>query len=332
MRVLNLGVIGVGNMGRHHARAYQELDESRLACVADTLEKRGKEIAKLYGAKFYKDYREMLEKEDIEALSIAVPTPLHYRVAMEGLLKDKHILVEKPIATSLKQAREIIEEAERRGVVLLTGHIERYNPAVEKVKGMIDKGILGKIVSILAVRVGLFSPGKREEDVITDLAIHDIGVCNFLLGRYPVSVYTKAGSALHSKKIDFASLFLDYEGTNVVIKVNWVTPVKIRRLSITGLKGYLELDYITQRIKFYETVYEKTFDSFGDFIIKFGEPGIRDVRVKFEEPLKLELKDFLGCIRDGGSPKVSRENVFKTLKIALLAKESYKKGRPLRIK
>lgn len=327
-----MGVIGVGNMGRHHARVYQELDESRLTCVADTSEKRGKEIAKLYGAKFYKDYREMLEKEAIDALSIAVPTPLHYEVAMDCLKKGKHILIEKPITLDLRQAREIIGEAERRGVVLLIGHIERYNPAVEKVKGMIEKGMLGRVVSILAVRVGLFSSNKREEDVITDLAIHDIGVCNFLLGRYPVSIYTKAGSALHKEKIDFASLFLDYGGTDVMIKVNWVTPVKIRRLSITGLKGYLELDYITQRIRFYETVYEKTFDSFGDFIIKFGEPGIRGVRVRFEEPLKLEIRDFLGCIRDNNSPKVSKENVFKTLKIALLAKESYKKGKPLRIR
>ena len=320
---INVAVIGVGNMGKHHTRVYSELEEANLVAISEVNEREGKRIAEEYNCHFYKDYKDMLEKEKIDAVSIASPTSLHKNIALHCIVSGKHILIEKPIASSWEDGETIVQEAKKQNVILTVGHVERFNPAVQRLKEMICKGRFGKIISIDAKRVGIFPPQIKDADVIIDLAVHDIDVCNFLLGKRPHRVYAKAGKALHSERSDFTSILLEYNDINVLIQANWITPVKIRELTITGTKGYAELDYITQKLKVYESVYEKKFDSFGDFVIKFGEPGIKDIRVKTVEPLKAELEHFVSCVRDEGSPLVSGGEALWALKIALTAIDSY---------
>jgi len=322
--VLKAAVIGVGNMGKHHARLYSQLPGSKLVAVSDVNEDVGKEMALQFSCKYYKDYKEMLAKERIDVVSIVVPTKLHKDVAMACMNAKKHVLVEKPIADNVADAKEMIESAKKNKVKLAVGHIERFNPAVQKLKELVDEGKLGKITSLMAKRVGLFPPQIKDANVVIDLATHDIDVFSYILGKEPTRIYASAGHALINKREDYAEIFLGYNGTNGMIQVNWITPVKIRNLSVTGTKGYAELNYITQELTLYESKYERKFGDFGDFVVKFGEPTKIDVAIKKGEPLKLELESFLRAVHEDKEPLVNGDVGLRTLEIALKAIEKSK--------
>ncbi len=314
--VLNVAVIGTGNMGRNHIRTYSEIDTAKLVAVSDVDEKRGREVSEKFKCKFYKDYNEMLEKEKIDIVSICVPTFLHHKTCLDVIIHKVNFLVEKPIAKNVGEARDIISKAKEAGVKMTVGHIERFNPAVQMLKKIIDEGKLGNITSVLAKRVGVFPPQIKDANVVIDLAVHDIDVINYLLGKSPEKVYSGIGKALIENRHDYASIFLRYNGANAFIEVNWITPVKIRQLAVTGTKGYAELNYITQELVYYESVYDKSSDSFGDFVIKFGEPNITKIGIQKEEPLKKELMHFIDCIKDNKEPMVSGEQALEALRIS----------------
>ncbi|MFH1294742.1 MAG: Gfo/Idh/MocA family oxidoreductase [Candidatus Aenigmatarchaeota archaeon] len=317
--VLKTAVIGVGNMGKHHARLYSQLEESELIAVSDLDETAGKEIGENFNCKFYKDYKEMLRKEQIDVVSVVVPTMFHKDVSVACMNAGKHVLVEKPISDSIENATEMLDAAKRNDVKLAVGHIERFNPAVQKLKTLVKEGKLGEITSVMAKRVGLFPPQIKDANVIIDLASHDIDVFNYILEKEPKKIYASAGKALINKREDYAELFMRYNGTNAIIQVNWITPVKIRNLSVTGTKGYAELNYISQSLTLYESKYERKFGDFGDFVVKFGEPNKIDVPIKKDEPLKLELKSFLKSVETDQEPLVNGKVGLKTLEIALEA-------------
>ncbi len=313
---MKVGVIGTGVMGRNHARIYAEMKGVDLVGVAELDQKAGKEVATAYGCNYYKGYEEFIKKEKPDAVSVCVPTSFHYDVSKYVIGRGVNLLVEKPITKNIKDAEDIVLLAKRAGVKLAVGHIERFNPAVQRLKRLIEGGTLGDVTSILARRVGLFPPRIKDTNVIVDIAVHDIDVFNYLLGKDPTSVFSCAGKALINDREDYAGIFLRYNGTNGIIEVNWITPVKIRVLNVTGTKGYAELNYITQDLILYESVYEKTYDEFGDFVVKFGEPIKKTIKVKKEEPLKLELKDFVEAVKKDREPLVTGGDGLKVLRIA----------------
>lgn len=329
--VLNVGVIGVGRMGQEHARVFSQLQETNLVAVSDTNEKQGQYLATKYEARYFKNYREMLERVNIDALSIAVPTSLHKDVAVECIRRQKPILIEKPIADSIENAKLIVKEAERYKVKVTVGHIERFNLVVQELKNVIHQRKLSAITSISTKRVGVYPPRIKDVNVIVDLAVHDIDICNFLLGKKPTAVYARAGKALNSKKFDYASILVKYNGVDAVIQVNWITPVKIRELCVTGIKGYAELNYLTQTLRIYENDYKRGYDSFGDFVVEFGSPRIREVSIK-EEPLKLELSHFIHYVRDDKTPLVTLEDGLIALEVALKAIESNEKNKVMELR
>jgi UDP-N-acetylglucosamine 3-dehydrogenase len=327
--MVNVGVIGIGNMGRNHARVYTEIKGAHLVAISD-IKKEGKDLSQKLGCNFYQDYSEMLKIEDIEAVSICAPTSLHREISLKCIESGKHILVEKPIADGIKSAKEIIEKSRKEGVTVMVGHIERFNPAVTRLKKLMKKRKIGEITSIMARRVGVFPPQIKDANVILDLAVHDIDIFNYILEKRPDEVYAKAGKALVQRE-DHALITLDYEGIPCFVQVNWITPVKIRELSVTGTKGYAELNYLTQELRIYESFYEKSYDSFGDFIWKFGTPKKITVSVKKEEPLKIELKHFIDCIEKGKEPLVTGEDGLIALEVALAAIQSHYNMKPIKI-
>jgi UDP-N-acetylglucosamine 3-dehydrogenase len=274
---------------------------------------------------------ELLKREDIDAVSVAVPTGLHRDVAVRCIGEGKDVLVEKPISDSIEGAREIIEEAEKNGVILAVGHIERFNPAVRRLKRVIEEEKLGEIISILARRVGIFPPQIKDANVFLDLAVHDIDIFNYLLDSRPKSIFARAGEALSEGREDHSIILLDYGRTNCVVQVNWITPVKIRSLSVTGTRGYAELDYISQDLSVYESIYEKTYDSFGDFIVKFGKAKKANLNVKKEEPLKAELRHFIRCIEKRERPLVGGEEALLSLRLSLEALRSYRENKVIEV-
>ena len=314
---LKTAVIGIGNMGRHHARVYSGLKSSCLVGVSDINKNAGTAIASKFGCNFYSDYLELLKRESPDIVSICVPTHLHYAVAKSVIESGSHLLIEKPISHNIKEAEELVKMAKDAGVKLTVGHVERFNPAIRKLKDIVVAGKLGNITSIMAQRVGLFPSQIDGNNVIIDLAIHDIDIFNYILGKEPESVVISSGRALNNKSEDYADIFLKYSGTNGFIEVNWITPVKIRILTLTGTLGFAQVNYITQTINLYKTVYEKNYDQFGDFVLKFGNPEMEKLQVERAEPIRLELEHFVDCIKNNKDPLVSGEDGIKALRIAL---------------
>jgi len=315
--MLHAAVIGTGNMGKNHARIYSELPDIELVAICDINEETGASLAKKYGCKFYNDYKELIKNEQIDIVSIAVPTTKHKDVAIEFLNNKKHVLVEKPISDTLENAQAIISAAKVNNVKLLIGHIERYNPGVLKVKELIKKGEFGDIISINAKRVGGYPAQIKDSNVVVDVAIHDVDILNFLYERQPEKIFSSKGSAFKEGKTDYVDILLNYGGKSGSIQCNWVTPTKIRTLTVTGTKAYAELNYITQELKvFYSEIIEST-DDFGDFIVKFGNPKVTEIDVQKEEPLKLELENFIDAVNGKADLKMTPEEALKALAIVL---------------
>ncbi len=313
-----IAVIGLGNMGKHHARNYALLEDVQLVAVCDLNHELADATAKKFDCKAYYDYKEMLQKESLQAVSIAVPTSFHKEVALVCIDQHLDVLIEKPIASTIKDAEEIIAKAKEKNVLLQIGHIERFNPAVQKLKEVIRDGKLGEVTSIIARRVGAVPVQVRDANVIIDLAVHDIDIINYIYESQPETVLGNIGKAMIEKREDYAEIFLKYGKRSGYIQVNWITPIKIRNLSVTGSKGYAELNYITQELVVYESNYTKEMiDEYGDYVIKFGIPNKTQIGVEAVEPLYLELQDFVKCVKTRKTPLVTGEIGLQALQISL---------------
>ncbi len=312
MRTVNVGVIGVGAMGENHVRVYHKMEEANLIAVSDVSERALKKIEKKYGAKGYTDYCELLENPDIEVVSVCVPTTFHHAVVMEAIRHKKHILVEKPIAFTLTEAEEMITAAKEAGVILATGHVERFNPAVQKAKELIDDGVIGDIVSAFAKRVGPLPPRIKDVGVSIDLAIHDLDIMNYLFDEEITQVYGTMNSSFDDSEFeDHAEIMVSFDNESTgIIEVNWLTPYKRRELELTGTAGIISVDYIQQSIEVYG---------------KFAQ----DIEIIHEEPLKGELNSFLHSVVEGEEPVITGEDGLKALKMVIAANKSSKEHRPI---
>jgi len=321
MPALRYAVVGVGSMGKNHARVAHEMEGMELVGVADARLDTAESIAKLYGCPAYTDVVKVLEECRPDAVSVCVPTTLHSQVTEECIRHGIHVLLEKPIAATVEEGEQLQESAKRNGVKLMIGHIERFNPAVTKVKEILEKGEIGKVVSVMARRVGVFPPQIKDANIAVDLAIHDIDIVSYLLGELPVSAVVDKRRNHIELREDSVDFFLRYPSASAYIQANWITPVKIRKLNITGTNGYLEMDYINQKIQFYKSNYEKYreepghVDGFSDYVLKYMEPEIVEISIAKREPLKEEIRYFLRAIVNNQSLDVSY--AINALKIAL---------------
>ena len=315
--VIKVGVIGVGNMGFHHVRIYSQLAENglvELVGVSDINYERALSVAKVFKTRAFKDYRELVGL--VEAVSIATPTETHKDIALEYINAGKHVLVEKPIASNVREALELVKVAEENHVVLMVGHVERYNPAVTKLREIIRGGLLGEPVTIMAKRVGPFDPRVAMTSIIIDLAIHDIDVINSLLESRVLSIYARS-RRVHPSSLedDYGLITISYENqVDAVVQTNRLTPYKIRSLEVVGTRGVAVLNYIEQKITMYD-----------------GE-WVRDAIIQREEPLKLELLNFIRVVEGVEKPIVTKEQATYALLIAEAALESSKKNKPICIK
>ncbi len=323
---LNVGVIGLGNMGKHHVRNYSNLSTASLVAVCDVQADIAKQFEDQYHCRAFTDLDQMLDQANLDAVSITVPTRFHYEIAKKVIQSGVHLLVEKPICDSVADSEELIQLAKDHKVTLMVGHIERFNPAVIALKKLIDDGHLGKVTSLISKRVGAFPAQIKDANVIIDLAVHDIDIFSFLLNKNPDQIHGNAGRALIDGREDYAEIFLAYGDQNGFIQVNWITPIRIRNLAVTGTKGYAELNYMTQELTTYQSNYHQDFDNFGDYIIKFGIPNKQEVLIEKKEPLALELAHFISCIQTQSSPLITGEVGLKALDIALTVMKKMNMG------
>jgi len=314
--MLRVGVVGVGMMGQHHVRVYSELARDgkvELVGIADANFERARELARKYGTIPYSDYRD-LAKGNLDAVDIAVPTSLHREVALEFINRGTSVLVEKPIADTIENAEEIIKAAEENNVTLMVGHIERFNPAVLKLRELIERGELGKVVTISAKRVGPMAKRIRDVGIIIDLGVHDIDVISYLFGEKVRNVYARARNILHPAGVeDHALITLGFEDGTGIVETNWLTPHKTRTLNVVGTGGIAYLDYIEQSLKLYNNEW------------------VKEAKIERKEPLRNEIEHFIGCVETGRRPIVDGEAGLHALKVALLAQESARTGEVLEV-
>lgn len=318
-RRLRVAVIGIGNMGKNHVKNYAAIETADLVAVSDINNELGYNLAEKYGCNYYQDYIEMLESERLDAVSIVVPSRFHHRVGMDVLSRRVNVLMEKPLAMTREEALDLIEAATTSEVKLMVGFVERFNPGVIKLKEMIDGGMLGDVVSISAKRVFTMPNQIRDANVLVDLAVHDIDLISFLIGSYPDRVVANGGRAHLNDRDDHAEILLRYESASGFIETNWVTPVRIRKLEITGTGGYVDLDLLTKRLIYYKATVTRTVDDYEDLLVKFGEPNTEVISVVERQPLEVELESFLDSVANDRPVMVTGAEGLKALEIALAA-------------
>jgi len=315
---VNVAVIGTGQMGKNHVRIYASIKGVKLVAITDVNRQVGKLLAKKFKTKFYQDYKAMLREEKIDAVSICVPTRLHYEIAKYTINNKLNTLVEKPIGTTVYEGNKLLLLAEKNKVKFLVGHIERFNPAVIKVKEMVDKKELGDIIAVVARRVGGFPPQIDDANIAVDLSIHDIDIVNYLLNDVPQKIYVNKQRNHITKREDSAEFFLKYKKASAFLQANWVTPVKIRKLNLTGKEGYLEMDYVSQEIEYYKSNYrkfKKKFSTFSDYVLEYSKPKRVRIPVAKKEPLREEILYFLDCVKN--NIKINSQHAVEALTIAL---------------
>lgn len=331
MNTVNVAVIGAGIMGSNHARVYSDLSHANLTAVCDANNEIAKKIADRYKISCYIDYKEMLQKEKIDAVSVCVPTKIHKEVAVYCIKKNIHVLIEKPIAATIKDAHEIINEAGNHNAKLMVGHIEIFNPVIAELKKRIDSNELGKIFKVHCVRQSLFPKRVIDIGVIIDLAIHEIYILKYLIGSDIKRIYAETAQRVHSGHEDLLIGMLRFQNDILgVINANWLTPKKIREITVTGEKGMLVANYLTQELYFYEREYVKGAVDFSNIGNPMEGKKTR-IDIKTTEPLLNELTSFVECIQENKEPKVSGKAGLDALFVAQKFLESAKNNKVVNV-
>jgi predicted dehydrogenase len=317
IKMKRVAVIGVGNMGKNHARVYSELDDVELVGVVDLDEETGKEIAERFNTKYYKDYKDVLDK--VDAVSIVVPTKYHHRVAKDFLEAGVDVLVEKPISRTLEEAEELIKLAEENERVLQVGHIERFNPALGEAK----KQLKGEILAIESHRIGPFVSRISDAGVVLDLLIHDIDIILDLAGSKIKNVKS-AGRKVYSDHEDYANAILTFENDAVAsIIASRCTQKRERKLRITQRDRYIIVDYMNKRIEVHKQAESEYVSKDNSVELIYSDITERP-QVPSKEPLKLELESFMAAVNKGEKPLVDGRAGKGALEIALRILEDMK--------
>jgi predicted dehydrogenase len=297
---LRIGVIGAGVMGSNHARVLAGLAGVQLVGVADPDTKQRDLVARALGCRAVPDSEKLFEL-GVDAVTIAAPTHLHRDVSLDCIARGVHLLVEKPIASTVEEGREIIAAARKAGVQLMVGHVERFNPAVIAIKQAIEGE---DILSIGITRVGPFPPRMSNVGVVIDLAVHDIDLIRWFTDSDIVEVQPQLSSAVAERE-DIALLqFRTASGVLAHINTNWLTPFKARNVTVATRGKYVKGDLLTREVTEY----------FG--FQPDGAYSMRHVSVGHDEPLRAELIAFTNAILTGKPPAVTGEEGVASLEIA----------------
>jgi predicted dehydrogenase len=317
-QILRVAVIGAGAMGRNHARIYSELPNIELVGIADAHYETAHTVAKRYGTKGYVDHRQLLKEQRPDAVTIAVPTVHHLETACSVIEQGVHLLIEKPIASSVEEGKQIIDAAQKANIHLTIGHVERFNPAVIALKERLARGELGQIFQLDARRQGPFPSRVYDVGVVIDLAVHDLDIIRYVSNAEITRMYAEIERRVHSTHEDMMSSLLRLDnGAVSSLTINWLTPTKIRELCVTGERGMFRVDYLTQDLFFFENAITDE-ESWETLSILRGVSEGRMIRhfVNKKEPLRIELEAFLAAVRGEAPIAVTGVDGLKALQLA----------------
>jgi predicted dehydrogenase len=326
--MLKTAVIGAGNMGRNHIRAYADLETVELVGVADADRDAVRRATRSYRVSIYDDYRELLDDQRPDLVSVAVPTEFHASVACETLGRGIHTLVEKPLALTTAEGQRIIDTATQNGAQLMVGHIERFNPAIVELQRRLAQQELGRVFQVHARRLSPFPQRVRDVGVVLDLATHDIDIMRYLVGSEVERAYAETERKAHANCEDLLSGLLRFgNGVVGVLDVNWLTPTKVRQLSVTGEGGMYLVDYLTQDVYWYKNSSQPA--GWEALSVLYGEGDMVKVHFAKKEPLRAELEAFVQAILTGREPRANGYDGLIALDLAHRLIESGRRHAPV---
>src|SRR5437588_6275686 len=317
---IKVAVVGTGSMGMNHLRVLRDFPEEQvqLVGIAEAHEQTLKRAISRFHVEGFSDYRQLVEATHPDLASVVVPTYLHFEVASYVLDRAISVLVEKPMTSTGVEGQALIQLARSSGAKIAVGHIERFNPAVVEVKRRLVAGELGQVFHLHARRLGPFPPRIRDVGVTLDLATHDLDVMRYLADAEIERVYAETQRRIHNKYEDLVLGVLRFcNGAIGMLDVNWLTPTKVRELSVTGDRGMYLINYLTQDLYFYENDYTPTNWDTLRALTGVSEGTMTRLKVQKTEPLRLEYEDVLDAIRNDAMPTVSGEDGVAVLRVVL---------------
>jgi|AntRauTorcE11898_2_1112593.scaffolds.fasta_scaffold00160_17 predicted dehydrogenase len=304
---VDVGVVGVGAMGKNHARVYSELPDATLVGIADADVDRAEAVADDFGTTAYA-VDELIDR--VDAVSVAVPTEYHADVAGACIDAGVHVLVEKPFVDSPEVGRELVDRAEAAGVTLQVGHIERFNPAITELSRIVEDI---SPIAIDARRLGPPTDDERslDDDVVRDLMIHDLDVVRSLVGGEVVEI-----NAICTDDGQHANSQLRFDdGTVVTLTASRVTQKKVRDLTITAEQCYVELDYLMQDLEIHRQSRPEYMKVEGN--VRYQHEGITErPMIQSGEPLRFELESFVASVANGTPPRVTGADGIRAVELA----------------
>lgn len=298
-RKIRAGVIGVGFLGKHHARIYKELSGVKLMGVSDIDHNMGREVAKNLGVSFYESPSELLK--EVDAVSISTPTSTHYGVTKEVILSGIHVLIEKPITEKVEEAGEIIDLAKKKGVVLQAGHIERFNPAIIAVSKFVNNPLF-----IEAQRIAIYNDRNTDVAVVLDLMVHDIDIILSFI-HSGVKKIEAVGVPILSDEYDIAHARLEFDnGAIACLTTSRVSYKKERKIRLFQRDMFISVDYLSHHAAVWRRI-----ETDGKPVIKREE-----LEIIPKEPLRSEIESFIRCVRNGDTPLVTGEDGKRAIELA----------------
>ena len=315
-------VVGAGHMGQYHVLALAELWGVDLVGVVDTDFERARRVAAPYGVRAFRDHRELAGEVDF--VTVAVPTERHFEVARELLEAGAHVLVEKPMTSTLEEAKDLFRVARQRNRVLHVGHVERFNGAVQELRKIVEQPIL-----IESRRLGPFVPRVQSDSVVMDLMIHDIDIVLGLVDSEPRKM-TAVGASVHSPVTDVATVQIVFDsGAMATITASRATEEKIRTLAITQPEAYIVLDYGTQDIQIHRRADQEY--TLNRESIRYRQASfVEHLLVHKDNPLKLEIRHLIGAVRSAqasGQVELPEAEDLRSLAVALEIERMIREGR-----
>lgn len=306
--MVNIGIIGYGYWGPNLVRNFSDTPGMRVAAVADLDPRKLDQVKRRYPAVHTTtQFRELIADPSIDAIAIATPVSSHYQLGMEALAAGKHVWLEKPIAETAEQARRLVDEADKRGLVLIVDHTFIYTPAVRKVKQLISTGELGKVYYYDSIRVnlGLF---QRDVSVIADLAVHDFSILDYLLGEHPIAVSASGTNHFPGTPENLAYVTLFYaSGAIAHTNVSWLAPVKVRQILIGGSAKMVQYDDLepSEKVKVYDKGISFTDDpqQIQQMRVGYRSGDMYAPRLDVTEALRMEAEHFVDCIVHRKTPE-----------------------------
>ncbi len=336
--MIRMGVIGYGYWGPNLVRNFVESPDTRVVMVSDLKQDRLDLVQRRYpGVEVTTDFQEILNHPDIDAVAISTPVSTHFPLALQALQSGKHVLVEKPMTTTSEDAMRLIDEAERRKLILMVDHTFVYTGAVRKIRELIDKGSLGDIYYYDSTRVnlGLF---QSDVDVIWDLAVHDLSIMDYILPSSPVAVSATGVGHLSGAAENIAYVTVFYENSLIAhLNVNWLSPVKIRRTLIGGSKQMIVYDDIesSEKVKVYDkgVTVKNGDESRYKLLVSYRSGDIYSPQIDVTEALRIEAQHFADCIKTGKAPITDGHAGLRVVSVLEAATQSMKRqGRAVRLK